>query len=720
MKIVIIGGGPAGLYCGLLLKKADSTRDVTIFERNPPDATYGWGVVFSERTLGGLQEEDAKTYRQLTDGLVLWDAIDVRYRGTALRCGGQGFAGIARKKLLNILQRRCDELGVQLRFQTEITDLSSLDGADAIIAADGVNSAIRKARARHFKPSLQEGKARYIWYGTHRWLDAFTFIFRENEHGLFQVHAYPFDGTTSTFIVECAEAAWRQAGLDRATEAESIAYCERLFAGELGRRTLLSNNSRWTSFVTLKSAKWSYQNTVLLGDAAHTAHFSIGSGTKLAMEDAIALAHAFDTHRAIEDALNEYEAVRRPAVEAFQQAAAKSRTYFEDLQRYVHMEPMQFAFHLLTRSGRVSYDELRVRDPSFVDGVDRWFVGLPVAPPPMLAPLRLRGLALVNRIVLSQNSPGRSEDGKPTEAHLDQLVRRALAGAGLVMTEPVAISPAGRITSGCAGMYHVAHAAAWKRIVASTHAHSQARIALQLNHAGRRGSTRPRQEGLDRPLREDNWPLVSASPLPYTPLSQIPRETDRAEMERVRDDFVRAARMALEAGFDMIQVRAAQGYLLASFISPLTNRRRDEYAGSIENRMRFPLEVLDAVRAVWPQDRPISVSISASDCIAGGLPLREAVAAARIFHAHGADLIHVLAGQTTPDGHPAYGRGFLTALSDHIRNEARVPVMTSGYLTTTDEVNSMLAAGRADLCILDPPHLDRTPGPDAEQEVTPL
>ncbi len=728
MKVVIIGGGPAGLYCGLLMKKASPAHDITIVERNPPDATYGWGVVFSERTLGAFQDADAKTAQAITDRFVIWDAIDVYYRGEVIRCGGQVFAGLSRKRLLNILQRRCEELGVTLRFRTEASDLSAFAGADVIIAADGVNSIVRKTYPRVFKPGLEEGRAKYIWYGTDRWLEAFTFIFRETAHGLFQVHAYPFDGTTSTFIIECAEETWLQADLDRASEDESIAYCERLFAGELAGRRLMSNNSRWINFVTVKNARWHHRNIVLLGDAAHSAHFSIGSGTKLAMEDAIALAQAFERHRDIEGAFNEYEAGRRPAVEAFQQAAAESRTYFENLRRYLHLEPRQFTFNLLTRSGRISYDSLRVRDPYFVDAVDRWFVGtapgrregnpppLVAAPPPILTPLRLRGVMLANRAVLSSRPTDASTNGQPAGPQRDQIVARALGGAGLVMTEPVAVSAAGRMTPGCPGMYHEAHAAAWKALVDFVHANTLAKIALQLNHAGRRGSTRPRQEGLDRPLREDHWPLLSASPVPYAPQGQIPREMVRADMEQVRDEFVRAARLAAEAGFDMLHVHCAHGYLLASFISPLTNQRRDEYGGPLTNRLRFPLEVLDAVRAVWPEDRPIAASLAADDCVQGGLDIDEAVAAATMLHAHGADIIHVLAGQTTPASHPAYGRGFLTTLSDHLRNEARIPTMVSGFLRTADEVNSILAAGRGDLCIMDPPHLDRTPRPNREEE----
>ncbi len=701
------------------MKKANPAHDITILERNPPDATYGWGVVFSERTLGGFQEADYKTSTEITDHFVLWDAIDVHYRGEVVRCGGQVFAGIARKLLLNILQRRCHELGVALQFQTDVTDLSAIAAADVIIAADGVNSLVRRAYARAFKPKLEMGTSKYIWYGTTKWLDAFTFIFRENAHGLFQVHAYPFDGTTSTFIVECTEATWRQAGLDQASEAESIAYCERLFGDDLGGRALMSNNSRWINFVTVKNAKWSHRNVVLLGDAAHTAHFSIGSGTKLAMEDAIALANAFAQQRDVTSAFNEYEQRRRPAVEAFQQAAASSRVYFENVQRYLHLQPVQFTFHLLTRSGRISYDSLRLRDPSFGDAVDRWFAASDsalVAPPPLLNPLGLRGLTVPNRVALASASLGTAGDGMPTEAHRHQLTSRARTGAGLVITEPVAVSAAGRITPGCAGMYHQAHAAAWKPIVDAVHAHSRTAIALHLNHAGRRGSTRPRREGLDRPLRDGNWPLVSASPLPYTPQSQIPKDMDRRDMDRVRDEFVAAARMAVEAGFDMLLVNCAHGYLLASFISPLSNQRQDDYGGPRANRLRFPLEVLDVVRTAWPQDRPIAVAFSADDCADGGLDGEDVGAAARMFRAHGADIIQVLAGQTTADAHPVYGRGFLTTLSDRVRNEARIPTIAAGFLTTTDEVNSILAAGRADLCVMDPPHLDRTPPPGREEE----
>jgi len=747
LKIVILGGGPGGLYCGLLLKKVDPRHDITIIERNPADVTYGWGVVFSDRTLASFQRADYKTYEAITDHLVIWDAIDVRYRGTLTRCGGHVLSSISRKQLLQILQQRCAELGVTLRFGVEIATLEDLSGYDLIVGADGINSLARRTYASIFQPRLEVGRAKYIWFGTDMVLDCFTFIFRENEHGLFQVHAYPFGGDVSTFIVECDEASWRRAGLDMANEAASIAYCERLFADDLaggawdgwsaGRRQphhLLSNNSKWINFVTVATATWHHQNVVLLGDAAHTAHFSIGSGTKLAMEDAIALANALEICGGLEEALNAYEMERKPVLDTFQRAARESQSYFERIGRYLGFDPMQFTFHLLTRSGRISYDDLRLRDARFGDAVDRWFMGRAavaagvldaqtsarddgdgagggshapafagpvIAPPPMFAPLRLRALCLPNRVVVSPVSSYAAHNGMSDDAHLARLRVGLASGAGLVLTEPVAVSPDGRITSGCAGMYLPEHRAAWARIVAFVRDHSTAKVGLQLNHAGRRGSTRPRWEGLDRPLRVGNWPLVSASPQPYTPQSPVPRELDRAGMDRVRDNFVRAAQMAQEAGFDLVLLNFAHGYLLATFISPLTNVRTDAYGGPLASRMRFPLEVFDAVRAVWPAEKPLGVAISAVDGVPGGSTVEDAVVVAEMLKARGCDLVMVLAGQTTPDAVLPYGRGFLTALSDRVRNEADIATMTGGYITTANEVNTMLAAGHADLCVME-------------------
>ena len=711
MRIVILGGGPAGLYAGLLIKKADPTHDITILERNPADVTYGWGVVFSDRTLASFQRADYKTYEQLASQFVIWDSIDTRYRGEVIRCGGHVIASISRKLLLSVLQRRCLELDIDLRFRAEVNDLSELPPYDLLIAADGLNSLVRRAFAGVFQPQITLGRAKYIWLGAEKVLDAFTFIFRENKHGLFQVHAYPFSGTTSTFIVECNESAWLNAGLDKSDEAGGLAYCERLLADDLGNARLLSNNSKWISFPTLKTRRWRHGNIVLLGDSAHTAHFSIGSGTKLAMEDAIALAGALEQHRDLDTALNEYELERKPVVETFQRAAEESQHYFETLKRYLGLEPMQFTFQLLTRSGRITYDDLKLRDVRFGDAVDRWMAqhstearihsSAIIAPPPALTPFRLRELTLPNRVIVKLRSGCSAEHGLPTEAYRQQLQRLAGREAGLVMTDLVAVSANGRITPADAGLYESSHQADWANVVEQVRTQTPAKIGLQLAHAGRRGATRPRAGGLDRPLREGAWPLLSASPLPYTPQSQTPKAMDHEDMARVREEFAQAAHMAREVGFDWLHLNLAHGYLLASFLSPLSNKRADEYGGSLENRLRFPLEVFDAVRAAWPEDRPLSVALTVSDCAKGGLEIEEAIAIARTFQEHGCALIEPLAGQTIPDAEPAYGRGFLTPLSDRIRNEAGIATMVGGYLTTSDQANTILAAGRADLCIME-------------------
>ena len=713
MKIVILGGGPAGLYAGLLIKKADPTHDITILERNPADVTYGWGVVFSDRTLASFQRADYKTYEQIAGQFVIWDNIDTWYRGEVIRCGGHVIASISRKLLLSILQRRCLELGIDLRFRSEINDLSELPPYDLLIAADGLNSLVRRAFAGVFQPQITLGRAKYIWLGAEKVLNAFTFIFRENEHGLFQVHAYPFSGTTSTFIVECSETAWLNAGLDKADDAASLAYCERLLADDLGNARLLSNNSKWISFPTLKTRRWRHGNIVLLGDSAHTAHFSIGSGTKLAMEDAIALAGALEQHSSLETALNVYELERKPVVETFQRAAEESQRYFETLKRYLGLEPMQFTFQLLTRSGRITYNDLKLRDARFGDAVDRWMTrnstearlqspALPiVAPPPALTPFRRRAQTLPNRVMVKLRSGCAAEDGTPSEAYREQLQRLAGRGAGLVMTDLVAVSAHGRITPADAGLYESSHQGAWANVVGQIHSQIPVKIGLQLGHAGRRGATRPRDAGLDRPLREGAWQLLAASPLAYTPQSQTPKAMDREAMARARSEFAQATHMAGEAGFDWLHLNLAHGYLLASFLSPLSNKRVDEYGGSLENRLRFPLDVFDAVRAAWPEDRPLSIALTISDCAKSGLEVEEAIASARALHEHGCDMIETLAGQSVPDAEPAYGRGFLTSLSDRLRNEAGIATMVGGYLTTSDEANTILAAGRADLCIMD-------------------
>lgn len=712
MKVVCIGGGPAGLYFALLLKKARPETDITVYERNAPGVTFGWGVVFSDETLDYLAENDRPTHEAITRAFAHWDAIDIFFRGEHVRSGGHGFSGIARRELLRILETRCKELGVRLVFSTEIEDYETVTkDADLVVACDGVKSRIRDKLAAHFRPSIELRNARYIWLGTKKKFDAFTFYFAENEHGTFQVHAYRFDDETSTFIAECDERSFFAAGLDKASTEESIAYLEKIFAEHLKGEKLLANKSEWLRFATVKNEIWHHGNVVLMGDAAHTAHFSIGSGTKMAMEDSIALVNALLRERTIPEALVAYEAERRPIVERTQKAAQDSLLWFENVKRYTGLEVNQLAFSLLTRSKRITYDNLKLRDPEFAERMRTWFVervpGAKRHAPPMFTPFKLRDCVLPNRVVVSPMCMYSAVDGTPNEFHFVHYGARAMGGAGLLMCEMTDVSREGRISLGCAGMYLDEHQKQWARIVAFAHERSGTKIGMQLGHAGRKGATKLMWEGSDRPLDPSlAWPIMSASPLPYFPDSQVPKEMDRGDMDAVKADFVRATKMAEAAGFDLLELHMAHGYLLASFLSPLTNVRTDDYGGSRENRMRYPLEVLEAVRATWPKHKPLSVRISATDWLPGGVTDEDVLVLARALKERGVDVIDCSAGMTTPDSRPRfYGRMYQAYWSDMIRNEVKIPTIAVGGISSADQINTLVVSGRADLCALARPHL---------------
>ncbi len=716
MKVAVIGGGPAGLYFALLLKKARPDAAITVVERNRADDTFGWGVVFSDQTLENFRAADSDTCDRIASSFAHWDDIDVHVHGRVITSSGHGFAGIARRKLLHILQERAGGLGVDLRFETEAADDGDLgrlglSDLDLVVAADGVHSATRTRHAARFRPDLDVRSARYIWLGTTLPFEAFTFYFVENAHGVFQAHCYRFDEQTSTFIVECDERSWRNAGFDRLDLDGTIAACERLFARWLDGHGLMSNARRtsapWARFVRVRNEAWFDGHVVLVGDAAHTAHFSIGSGTKLAMEDAIALAREVASDRPLHEALAAYQDDRMTDALRLQNAARNSMEWFEHVRRYIALDPEQFAYSLLTRSQRVSHENLRLRDPDYLGGVERWFAGADAgpAPPPMFTPFTLRGLTLVNRVVVAPMDMYSAVDGTPTDFHLAHLGTRALGGAGLVITEMTCVSPEARITLGCTGMYAPAHVAAWRRIVEFVHAESLAKICLQLGHSGSKGSARVPWEGTDLPLESGGWEVMGPSAVRYASTLGVPRPMDRADMARVRDEFVAATRMGIDAGFDMLELHCAHGYLLSSFITPLSNTRTDEYGGPLENRLRYPIEVFRAMRAVWPERRPMSVRISATDWVPGGVSGDEAVLIARAFVDAGADIVHVSTGQTSVDAQPVYGRMYQTPFSDQVRNEARVPTIAVGNITDADQVNGIIAAGRADLCALARPHL---------------
>ena len=713
MKITCIGGGPAGLYFSILAKKADPGLEIDVYEQNRPDDTFGWGVVFSDETLDNFRVADPESYQRIRDNFAYWSDIDTWYGGQWTTSTGHGFCGMSRMRLLQIMHERCRELGVRLHFQQQV-ELSAAAGSDLVVACDGVNSRIREQNAAHFRPSIELGKCKFAWFGTDLEMKAFTFVFLESEWGLFVVHAYPFQPGRGTWIVECHEDTWRKAGLDKLDEEQSARFCEQLFADQLKGSKLLVNRSVWRTFPTVRCEQWHHGNLVLVGDAVHTAHFSIGSGTKLAMEDAIALADAVRKHgRDVPKALQAYQDARRVDVLKIQRAAQTSREWFEQCARYMGQAPYQLTFNLMTRSRRITWENLRLRDPKVVAEADAEFAAAAgvqprdgKVPPPAFLPFQLRSLRLPNRIVVSPMCQYSAVDGTPSDWHLVHLGSRAVGGAGLVITEMTNVSPEGRITPGCAGLWNEAHVAAWRRITDFVHQHSRSAVGVQIAHAGRKGSVSHPWNGRDLPLTQGAWQTLGPSAVPFEKDWPAPKAMDRTDMDRVRDQFVHSTGLAHRAGFDLVELHLAHGYLLSSFLSPLSNVRTDAYGGSLENRARFPLEVVRAVRAAWPADKPLAVRISATDWLGSrGFTPEDAVQLSHWLREAGVDLVDVSTAGNVVESRPDYGRMYQVPFAEQIRFATGMPVMAVGAILSVDHANTVVGAGRADLCAIARAHL---------------
>lgn len=718
-NIAVIGGGPAGLYFAISLKLRNPSTNITIIERNKANDTFGWGVVLSDETLSNLENNDTVSAKYIRENFAYWDDIALHHQGKKMLSTGHGFCGIGRKKLLIILQKRALELGIKLNFESEAeTAASYMKQYDIVVAADGLNSKTRNEFDNVFKPDVDMRTCQFVWLGTHqKFDDAFTFIFEKTKHGWVWAHAYQFDNDTATFIVECSQQTFDAFGFATLSQQESISICEDIFKNHLGNNELMTNanhirGSAWIRFPRVLCDNWYHKNIVLLGDSSATAHFSIGSGTKLALESAIALAKHIDAEDNTTEAFKKYENERKLEVFRLQSAARNSVEWFEDVERYLDLDPVQLNYSLLTRSQRISHENLRERDPLWLESAEKWFqeqagdTKVKTVRAPMFAPFKLRDMKLSNRIVVSPMAQYKAKDGCPTEWHFVHYAERAKGGAALVYTEMTCISPEGRITPGCPGLYAPEHENQWQKLTKFIHEETSAKICCQIGHSGRKGSTQLGWEKMDAPLKENNWPTLSASPVPWSSENPIPKELDESDMKLVIDEFISATKMANRAGFDMIELHAAHGYLISSFISPKSNIRRDKYGGSLHNRMRFPLQVFKAMREAWPESKPMSVRISATDWLESeGVTPDEAVSIAKMFSEQGADIIDVSAGQTSIDANPVYGRMFQTPFSDRIRNEAKIQTMAVGNIYEADHVNSILMAGRADLVCLARPHL---------------
>ncbi|MCZ6604940.1 MAG: FAD-dependent monooxygenase [Alphaproteobacteria bacterium] len=717
MKIVCIGGGPASLYFSLLAKKRHPDWTIEIYEQNPADVTWGFGVVFSDDTMDGFSGADEQTYREITESFVHWDDIDVFFKDTKLTTTGHGFAGMSRLKLLQVLEARASGLGVEITHDIIVKDLDQFADADLILASDGLNSFVRNGMEEEFGTQIMTRPNKFVWLGSPKTFDAFTFYFNVNEHGLWRGHCYQYMEGASTFIIECTDETWRSAGLENVTEEETIAFCEKLYEKELAGEKLISNNSVWRNFPHISNKRYYHDNIVLIGDALHTAHFSIGSGTKLAMEDAVSLIDALDAEDDLPSALAAFQVEREPAVASLQRSAITSMEWFEETERYHdRLDPMQFNYSLLTRSLRINHDNLKLRDPNFVEQMEGWYsenafaaAGIPPTanrvPPPIFTPFKLRDLIIPNRVVVSAMCMYSANEGSVTDWHLVHLGSRAMGGAGMVYTEATGVSAKARISPGCAGLYSDDNVAAWRRITDYVHDATPAKMCMQLNHAGRKASTKLLWEGMDEPLDEGNWEVIAPSPIPYDTFCHVPREMNRDDMDQVRDDFVAATRRAVDAGFDMLEIHFAHGYLLNTFLSPLTNSRKDEYGGSIENRVRYPMEVFRAVRAAWPDERPISVRISATDWKEDGFSHEDGLVLLGVLKEAGCDIVDVSAGQVVSDQQPVYGRLFQTPFSTKLRLDTGMSTMTVGNIQSFGDANAILASGRADLCVLARMHL---------------